>query len=405
MAHAGRPVARRFHTIHDPGLVERWTRLEESGRTTGFLSLDFARSMEDGLTPEWPGAPLYIAIDDGQTGAPLMIVPLLADTVFGVRRLEFLDYGIVDYHFPLVDPKACTDPQSFAAMRQAFAAALPPHDILLFSKVIREYRGVPNPLWTDGRLIEIGEGASRIELDPDSLERAQRNHSVYPKMAKQRTRLEKLPGFEIVEATTACEIDQILGVMARQRRKRMSAQGIPDLFQDPAVFAHYRRLAMSGCKDGRVLLLGLRVGDTWLATSYCLCHQGVVTGVLCSLDEGPYRKHSPGLIATILEIEWGKRHGFALYDFGAGSYGYKDRFGGRHRVIKTLGVPATLRGAACLAACRARIALRLWLRHRPALARTVRRAKSLIAAAIGRGRDVQNSIGRRAWILLLGCPL
>ena len=402
MAHAAPPVARRFDSIHDPGLVERWTRLEESGCATAFLSLDFARSMEDGLAPERHGTPFYIAIDDAQSGAPLMIVPLIAETRLGVRRLGFLDYGMVDYHFPLVDPKACADPQRFLAMRQAFDAALPPHDALLLCKVIREYRGVPNPLWTEDRLIDTGEGASRIDLDPDSLERARRNHSVYPKMAKQLAKLRKLPGFEIVEASTACEIDQILNVMARQRQQRMSAQGIPDLFQDPAVFAHYRRLAMDGCKDGRILLLGLRVGDTWLATSYCLCHQGVVTGILCSLDEGPYRKHSPGLIATILEIEWGRRNGFALYDFGAGSYGYKDRFGGRHRVIKALGIPATLRGSGYLALCRARIALRLWLRDRPAMAQAARRAKRLLAAALGRRRDPQSGVARRTRPLPLG---
>lgn len=396
MADVARPLARRFDSIHDPRLVERWTRLEESGGSTAFLGLDFVRSMQDGLAPERHGTPLYIAIDDAQTGAPLMIVPLLADTRFGVRRLGFLDYGVVDYHFPLVDPKACADPQRFVAIRRAFIAALPPHDALLLRKVIREYRGVPNPLWSEDQLIDTGEGASRIDLDPESLERAQRNHSVYPKMAKQRAKLDKLPGFEIVEARTPCEIDQILGVMARQRQQRMSAQGIPDLFQDPAVFAHYRRLAMDGCKDGRILLLGLRVGETWLATSYCLCHRGIVTGILCSLDEGPYRKHSPGLIATILEIEWGQRHGFALYDFGAGSYGYKDRFGGRHRVIKALGVSATLRGSAYLALCRARIGLRLWLRDHPALAQAARRAKTLLAAAMGRKRDPNSGAVRRS---------
>ena len=395
MAQAARPLARRFDTVHDADLAALWTTLEEEGCSTAFLSLDFVRSLEDGVLPERHGSPVYIAIVEARTGAPLMIVPLVADTRFGVRRLGFLDCGVVDYHFPLVDRKACADPRLFAAMRETFLAALPPHDALLLGKVIREFRGVPNPLWSESKLIEIGEGASRIDLDPESLERARRNHSLYAKMAKQRAKLEKLPGFEIVEARSPGQIDQVLGVMARQRRQRLSAFGIADLFQDPAVYAHYRRLALAGCASDKVLVLGLKVDDTWLATSYCFCHQGVVTGILCSLDDGPYRKHSPGLIATILEIEWAVRHGFGLYDFGAGSYDYKERFGGRHRAVKALAASASLKGAAYLAAVKARIALRLWLRDRPALHRLARTTKLLLLAAIGRKRLPQTRIAGR----------
>ncbi|MBL6432512.1 MAG: GNAT family N-acetyltransferase, partial [Alphaproteobacteria bacterium] len=125
-----------------------------------------------------------------------------------------------------------------------------------------------------------------------SLERARSQHSVYNKMAKQLAKLKNIPDFEIVEATTPREIDSILNAMADQRKKRFANNGMTDSMQDTAIFAHCRRLALEGCATGKVVLHGLRVGDDWIATSYCLCHKGVITGTLCSLDEGHYKKHS-----------------------------------------------------------------------------------------------------------------
>ena len=74
MAQAARPLARRFDTVHDADLAALWTTLEAEGCSTAFLSLDFVRSLEDGVLPERHGSPVYIAIVEARTGAPLMIV-------------------------------------------------------------------------------------------------------------------------------------------------------------------------------------------------------------------------------------------------------------------------------------------------------------------------------------------
>ncbi|WP_425086716.1 GNAT family N-acetyltransferase [Stappia sp.] len=373
-----------FATLHAPRLEALWRDLEGHGCSTVFQSLAFLQSLEDTVVRERDGKPVYVAILDSQEDRALMIVPLTIRTTFGVRRIDFLDHGVADYHFPVVTREVANDPSLAERLRAALLAALPRHDALIFSKLIREFRGVPNPLWTAARLIETREGASRIDLGEKSLERARSQHSVYNKMAKQLAKLKKIPDFEIVEAKTPREIESILNAMANQRKKRFANNGMTDSMQDTAIFAHCRRLALQGCETGKVVLHGLRVGDDWIATSYCLCHKGVITGTLCSLDEGRYKKHSPGLIATILEIEWAQRHKFEIYDFGAGTYDYKDRFGGRHRAIKAITRAETAIGALYLAAWRARLSVRLWLMDRPALGTWLRRRKNRVLSLLGR---------------------
>ncbi|WP_029058827.1 GNAT family N-acetyltransferase [Stappia stellulata] len=389
-----------FATLQDPRLEALWSDLEARGCATVFQSLAFLRSLEDTVAQDRDGTPLYVAVLDPCVDRALMIVPLTRTKKHGVRRIEFLDHGMADYHFPVICAQAARDASTSRQLRQAFLAALPPHDMLLVAKLIREFRGVPNPLRDGGRTVETRDGASRIDLAPESLKRARGNHSVYAKMAKQRAKLEKRPDFEIVEATTAHEIDSLLSAMADQRLARFSGSGMSDTLQDPAIFAHCRRLAIEGCATGKVLLLGLRVGSDWIATSYCLCHDGVITGTLCSIGDGPFRKHSPGLIATVLEIEWAERNGFALYDFGAGSYDYKDRFGGRHRPIMALGSSQTPIGALAFAAWRARLSLRFWLTERPALHRWLRLRKRAVLDRMGpRGANAPRQDPRQAGVV------
>ncbi|MBL6431479.1 MAG: hypothetical protein HPM95_11215 [Alphaproteobacteria bacterium] len=47
----------------------------------------------------------------------------------------------------------------------------------------------------------------------------------------------------------------------------------------------------------------------------------MITGTLCSLDEGHYRS-TPRSDRDHSEIEWAQRHKFEIYDFGAGTYDY-----------------------------------------------------------------------------------
>ncbi|SDU23806.1 GNAT family N-acetyltransferase [Stappia sp. ES.058] len=385
-----------FDSAHDETLSALWSDLEERGCSTAFQSLAFIQSLEDTVARERDGEPFYIAILDPADGRALMIVPLTARKTVGFRRIDFLDHGMADHEFPLVSNDVANNPALAEHLRQAFYAALPPHDVLIMPKLIREFCGVPNPLWSDRRMIETRDGSSRIDLDADSLARDRSDRSVYAKMAKQRAKLEKLPDFEIVEAKTPREIDSILNAMASQRLKRFSNYGANDPLQDAAVFSHCRRLAINGCASGKILLHGLRVGDEWIATSYCLCHKNVVTGTLCSISEGRYKKHSPGLIASVLEIEWAQRNGFALYDFGAGTYNYKDRFGGSHRPMKAMVNAATHLGALYRIAWKARLALRFWLTDRPALHTWLRLRKSALLRMLGRDTGSQGMRADRA---------
>lgn len=409
MATTAQFFALSFDSAHDETLSPLWSELEERGCCTVFQSLSFMRSLEDTVVPERSGQPLYVVIMDTFRDKAAMIVPLMTRKTFGLQRIDFLDHGVADYHFPVITREVASDPTLAEILQRTFFAALPPHDVLFVPKIIREFRGVPNPLWNARQMIETRDGASRIDLGNDNLKRARSNHSVYAKMAKQRTKLEKLPGFEIVEARTPREIDSILNTMADQRLSRFSRYGMNDSLQDTALFAHFRRLAMDGCASGKILLHGLRAGDEWIATSYCLCHKNVVTGTLCSIEEGRYRKHSPGLIATVLEIEWAQRNGFELYDFGAGTYDYKDRFGGRHRPMKAMVSPATFTGYLYVTAWKARLSLRLWLMERPALHTWLRLRKRSLLALLGRYRRPKASTSRaipvigRYWSLL-GAP-
>ncbi len=384
-----------FASIHDAELVRLWSELEARGCSTVFQSLSFLRSLEDHVVRERRGSPLYIAIVDRERRQADMLVPLMLRPSLGARRLDFLDHGVADYHFPLVAPKAANSPVMLTELRRAFSRALPAHDVLVCPKMIGRYKGVPNPLWSPQEMIESGEGSSRLDLTDAAYEDARKNQSIYRNLRRKRNRLAKEDGYRLIRARSTEEVDMIFKAMIRQRHERFEARGILDSLRDPDLFAHYRRLAVEGCPQGSVLLLGIEVERRIIATSYAFCHNDVLTSVLSSMEDGPFARHSPGLVTMLEEIEWAREAGLALYDFGAGSSHYKDQFGGSRRPVMALAHARTPRGVLYLAAWRARLALRLWLTDRPRLHLALRRTKNRLIELLGRGgRDRRNSAGR-----------
>lgn len=395
-----------FDSVHDETLSLLWSELEERGGCTAFQSLAFMRSLEDNVVPERNGQPLYIAIMDKHRDRAAMIVPLTVRKTFGLQRIDFLDHGVADYHFPLIDPAAAANPMIMAGLHKALWQEMAPSQVLIFPKLIKRYLGLPNPLWSTSSLVVNGEGSSRLELSDNTFKAATKGRSIYRDLRRKRAKIQKLEGYRLIEARSSEDVAALLKVMLRQRRERFQAKGILDSFQDPDLFAHYRRLAIEGCPSGKVLLLGIEVERRIIATSYAFCHNHVLTSVLSSMEDGPLARYSPGLVTMLHEIEWARERGLRCYDFGAGSSHYKERFGGSLRPTMALAHACGLRGRIYLAAWKARLFLRLWLMAKPALHAWLRLRKRSLLGLLRRFRRPKASTSRtlpvigRYWSLL-----
>ncbi len=83
-----------------------------------------------------------------QDGDPVIFLPLYLSRHYGARVLSFIDGGVVDYGAPVIFPAAAQLSHiTITAILERVLSAVPPHDIVAFTKLPERVETCPNPLW------------------------------------------------------------------------------------------------------------------------------------------------------------------------------------------------------------------------------------------------------------------
>ncbi|HXV29436.1 MAG TPA: GNAT family N-acetyltransferase [Sinorhizobium sp.] len=201
-------------------------------------------------------------------------------------------------------------------------------DITLLEKTPAVWRGAPHPL---SALPGFAHPNASFQLPllgdmERTLTQLNAKHR-RKKMRNSEKRLADLGGYDCVIAREPSEAHALLDVFFRQKAARFAAQGLPDVFADPATRAFFHALIdsrsndvpllelnamrMKGAHDGKIISVTglLRKGD------HVICQFG-------SIDD-EFAACSPGEVLFYRVIERLCREGVKIFDFGIGDQQYK----------------------------------------------------------------------------------
>jgi CelD/BcsL family acetyltransferase involved in cellulose biosynthesis len=309
----------------------------------------------------------FLAFFRDETGEVVLALPLIRRRAHGLRLIECADCHVSDYDAPLLRRKAMADCPPAARLYPALIEALPPADLLRFTRLSPEAGDMVNPLHGHGWAVTDPVSGWVLDLAGSWQARRERvSDSQRVRLDKIRRKVERTEGFRFVVIedveTAIAAIDALTAMQAA--RSRETGQGYH--LDRPIYDAFYKRLARRGIPTGETLICGiLSERDGWIALNFSVRSGEEIVYLRLGNRYGEWAKLSPGIALTEFTVEQAHQRGLRVFDFGMGNYDYKRRLGGRERKLQNLVLPLSPRGLPYSLYWHARARLRQvgWLRR------------------------------------------
>lgn len=291
------------------------------------------------------GEPILIDVFDRRSDTLVAALALIRRIDRGLRVIEFADDGVSDYNCPILGPAS---PSSFVESRALWVAirnALPPADLLRFTKMPAEVAGRPNPLallWSTrpsrltSNILAIDSGWAEYLK---SLERRFRKE-----LGRSWRVFANHPGavFRCIE--NPAEATWVLEALEQQQIAHLQERGKLHILDNPRVAQFYRTLTVGGLANGNVILTALLCGDDVVAALLGVTTEETYVMVRISRSTGSWSNCSPGRLLIVKTMEMLRARGYRYFDFSIGNYGYKRRLGVQPRPLVDLLVAGSALG-------------------------------------------------------------
>ncbi|MCX5577113.1 GNAT family N-acetyltransferase [Kaistia terrae] len=269
--------------------------------------------------------PLLVLVTDA-SGADALALPLILHRD-RLRTIEFADLGITDYNAPLLGPAAPVDETEARTLWRAVRAALPPADLIEFTKVVTKIGDRPNPLVQalSGEVSHLFGNVVQIDADYEAWLRSlsKDNRKELGRFWRVFTRDERA---RFVFADTPEAAKTLYGQLTAQQSARIRSLGLPYLLDEPNYDDFYRELLLDGLNDGSARLSALVAGDELVAALFGVARGDHYSMVRISTAGGEWANCSPGRLVIERTMEALHRQGFRTFDFTIGDYGHKRSF-------------------------------------------------------------------------------
>jgi CelD/BcsL family acetyltransferase involved in cellulose biosynthesis len=318
-----------------------WARLEATGHATVYQGRPWVRCVIHHLAGPAGARPFHVVVSDADTGAVLMILPLMLTRRLGVRTISWLNLDVCDYATPLLAPGVRLSPEEAAAAFAAVETVLPACDLLDITQIPESVGGVDNPLalLRDRRLMSLQHFGATIEGDPTTIVARRVGGKAHRQLRKQWRRLEARGATALVEATSEAEVSTMFATLVRQRGERFRKLGRAEILTRPEILAFYEDMASRSLGGrGPARIFGLMVGAHMIATAYVLVQDKAYHGIILAMDDDGWAKFSPGLLLVCELMAWSAREGHVYHDMTVGDLPYKEDLGAKpqalYRVIR-----------------------------------------------------------------------
>ncbi|GJE45137.1 GNAT family N-acetyltransferase [Methylobacterium soli] len=330
------------------GAEGAWRHLEREGTVTAYQRFDWVRAILQHLAPRASADLLIAEVRDAETGRPLMLWPMCRLNRRGHRVIVWADFGVCDYIAPLMAAGLTLSDAEAEAVWTAILAVLPAADLVRIDAIPAMVSGYPNPLAQLARTTASAHITSGMAIHGPSGTLLQRvcKASVMREIGMKSRRLERRGDVAFVVAETADAVETMFAVLLEQRLARFAKLGRFDLLTQPEAVAFYRQTALEGLSGGAARLVGLQVGDQWVATCYGLVHGGAFHVTLLSIADESWRNCSPGFLLVCRAMTWAREQGLDYFDFTIGEHGYKAKIGGQSQPLLSIHQELSLKGRA-----------------------------------------------------------
>jgi CelD/BcsL family acetyltransferase involved in cellulose biosynthesis len=269
---------------------------------------------------------IIIGFDSADTA--LFLWPFGRRKISGLRIVEFLGGKHANFNHALV--RSDFAPSAVLEIFDDILRMLRGQaDALILTQQPMFWQGTANPLARLPHQLSPNTGHSgALSADFEALLRVRTNADTRKKMRKKAQTLFESGTPRFARAVTADETRRVLDTFFEQKRARMKAQGIPDVFGDPNVRRFVETLALRPGADGlpAIELYSLSAGDTIVATTGGIAGGGRFCCMFSSIIPDRFTRESPGEQILVHIVRDLCARGFTTFDLGTGEARYKRLF-------------------------------------------------------------------------------
>jgi CelD/BcsL family acetyltransferase involved in cellulose biosynthesis len=327
-------------------IAPRWLQLQERGHGTPFQQAHWLETWYGVFAAQPDIEPVLVAVSDRRSGRDLMLLPLVRRTAGSTCTIEFADLQVTDYNAPLLGPDAPITPADAAAAWTEIRKALPPADLVRFTKMPTEIDDRPNPL-TLHRDIRPSEVCGHVINLPERWDDylGSLKKDVRSLLRRRWKRFTEYPDAGLRWIEDPQEARVVLATLQAQQTERLRSRGIRHVFDEPSYARFYERHVTEGLSRGAAVLTALYVGERIVATFLA-----VADGRRCILIRSSQTQDEEwarlGLGKLIIERSMQALHerGCRCFDLSIGAYQYKHDFGVAPVPLAELNLARTWRG-------------------------------------------------------------
>ncbi|MCG6204387.1 GNAT family N-acetyltransferase [Rhodopseudomonas sp. HC1] len=320
----------RVEILRDMAAAEPiWRLLEEPEQfSTPYQRFDLLNAWQrqvgcaDGIEP-------FIVVASDAERRPMLLMPLGLQRRFGVRIASFLGGKHPTFNMPLWrrDVASMADSRDIAALIAGLRGVPDGADVLALCQQPLRWRDLSNPLALLPNQPSVND-CPVLRLEPGAPASDRISNSFRRRLKSKEKKLQALPGYRYVQATTDADIDRLLDAFFRIKPIRMAAQKLPNVFAEPGVGDFVRQACHAELASGgrAIDIHALQSDDEMIAL-----FAGVADGHRYSMMFNTYTlsdaaRYSPGLILMRSIIDHYAEQGYRRIDLGVGSDDYKKMF-------------------------------------------------------------------------------
>jgi CelD/BcsL family acetyltransferase involved in cellulose biosynthesis len=310
-------------------IAPRWMTLQGRGIGTPFQHAHWMAT--------WYGAfgalpdiePVLVAVNDARSARDVLLIPLVRRMVGSLRVIEFADLWSTDYNAPLIGDSAPSEPAECALLWDAVLEALPPADLVRFTKMPLAIGGKKNPLAllpdshpspTSGYVVRLPERwddyIKSLKKDMQSLLRRRWKRFVEESNGSLRW------------VDREGDARRVLAVLQEQQIARLRHLGLSHVFDDPHHMRFYERHVIEGLAHGTAVMTALVAGEEIIATFLAVADGRCCTLIRSSQHNGEkWLKLGPGKLIIERSMHALHQRGYRYFDLSIGDSPYKHDFG------------------------------------------------------------------------------
>jgi CelD/BcsL family acetyltransferase involved in cellulose biosynthesis len=308
---------------------ELWRRMETPEQVfTPYQRFDFLATWQKHVGVNQHLKPFIVVAYDAEC-RPLMLLPLALKQDKSVRVARFLGGKHSTFNMPIWRRDFVTA-ASTADLNKVWDAVRDhpqPVDVLALIQQPQRWQDLVNPLSQLPSQASVN-ACPLLLIAPNAPPAERISNSFRRRLKGKERKLQALPGYRYVRATTDADIKRLLDAFFVIKPARMASQKLPNVFADPGVEDFVRDACMTRLADGShaIEIHALDSEEETIAI-----FAGVADDLRFSMMFNTYTmsanaRYSPGLILIRDIVDFYAERGYTSLDLGIGTDEYKQLF-------------------------------------------------------------------------------